>query len=100
MRALNCVACYTLVALIVGALFGDRGVLHLIEQRHRAQALARELSDLEAENARLAQQIAVAGLPVRAGPLPVPPRAAQRRQADAGGIKTAVDREDLPGDVA
>ena len=32
--------------------------------------------------------------------LPVPPRAAQRRQADARGIKTAVDGEDLPGDVA
>src|SRR4051812_10389243 len=32
--------------------------------------------------------------------LPVAPRAAQRRQADAGGIKTAVDGEDLPGDVA
>src|SRR5437899_2087032 len=46
----------SVIALV--ALFGDRGVLHLIEQRHRAEALARELSDLQAENAHLAQQIA------------------------------------------
>ena len=26
--------------------------------------------------------------------------AAQRRQADAGGIEAAIDRENLPGDVA
>src|SRR5262245_38333348 len=32
--------------------------------------------------------------------LPVPPLPAQRRQADAGRIKTAVDGEDLSGDVA
>src|SRR3954447_18742489 len=34
------------------------------------------------------------------GYLPVPPRAAQCRQADAGGVETAVDGEDLSGDVA
>src|SRR5580704_18000750 len=31
---------------------------------------------------------------------PVRARAAQRRQSDAGGIKTAIDRQDLSGDVA
>src|ERR1700730_17188448 len=31
---------------------------------------------------------------------PVSARSAQRRQSDAGGIKTTVDRQDLPGDVA
>ena len=50
-KAATLASVIALVALIVGALFGDRGVLHLIEQRHRAEALARELSDL-------AQQIA------------------------------------------
>jgi cell division protein FtsB len=47
-----------LVALIVGALFGDRGLLHLIEQRHRAEALAQEIEALQAENASLATEIA------------------------------------------
>src|SRR5882757_425351 len=32
--------------------------------------------------------------------LSIPSLAAQRRQADAGRVKTAVDGEDLPGDVA
>jgi hypothetical protein len=41
----------------VGALFGDRGLLHLIDQRHRAEALAREVEELEAENAQLATEI-------------------------------------------
>ncbi len=57
-KAATLASVIALIALIVGALFGDRGVLHLIEQRHRAEALARELSDLEAENAHLARQIA------------------------------------------
>jgi len=47
-----------LIALLVGALFGDRGLLHLIDQRHRAEALAREIDLLQEENARLGQDIA------------------------------------------
>jgi cell division protein FtsB len=47
-----------LVALIVGALFGDRGLLHLMDQRHRAEVLAGEVADLQAENARLGAEIA------------------------------------------
>jgi cell division protein FtsB len=47
-----------LVALIVGALFGDRGLLHLIEQRHRTEVLALELGALQAENASLTMEIA------------------------------------------
>src|ERR1700744_591992 len=34
------------------------------------------------------------------GALSVPPRAAQCRQADAGRIEAAVDRQDLAGDIA
>jgi len=56
-KAATLASVIALVALIVGALFGDRGVLHLIEQRHRAQALAHELGLLQAENARLAEEI-------------------------------------------
>jgi cell division protein FtsB len=57
-KAATLASIIALIALIVGALFGDRGLLHLIDQRHRAEALAREISDLQAENARLAAEIA------------------------------------------
>jgi cell division protein FtsB len=50
----------------VGALFGDRGVLHLIEQRKKAEALARELQEIQEENARLAGEIALLRTDARA----------------------------------
>ncbi|HEV7502154.1 MAG TPA: septum formation initiator family protein [Vicinamibacteria bacterium] len=56
-KAATLASIIALVALIVGALFGDRGLLHLIDQRHRAEALAREVEELEAENAHLATEI-------------------------------------------
>lgn len=46
-----------LVALAVGAFFGDRGVLHLMQQKERAAALRSELEELRSENAHLAEQI-------------------------------------------
>jgi cell division protein FtsB len=57
-KAATLASIIALIALIVGSLFGDRGLLHLIEQRHRAEALAHEIEDLKAENARLAAEIA------------------------------------------
>ena len=57
-KAATLASVIALIALLVGALFGDRGLLHLIDQRHRAEALAHEIEDLEAESARLARQIA------------------------------------------
>jgi cell division protein FtsB len=57
-KAATLASVIALIALLVGALFGDRGLLHLIDQRHRAEALAREIEDLEAENARLGKEIA------------------------------------------
>lgn len=56
-KAATLASIIALVAFIVGALFGDRGLLHLIDQRQRAEALAHEVQDLEAENARLAAEI-------------------------------------------
>src|SRR6266849_6428797 len=47
-----------LIALIVGSLFGDRGILHLVAQRERAESLRREIEDLRAENGLLAAEIA------------------------------------------
>jgi len=52
---LTCVI--AIIALLLGALFGDRGYLHLVEKRERTEALTREVSRLEEENGRLAGQI-------------------------------------------
>ena len=57
-KAATLASIIALVALIVGALFGDRGLLHLIDQRQRAEALAREVEELQAENAYLVTEIA------------------------------------------
>jgi cell division protein FtsB len=46
-----------LIALVVGSLFGDRGILHLMAQRERGERLQRELAELRAENGRLAAEI-------------------------------------------
>lgn len=46
-----------LIALLVGSLFGDRGMLHLMVQRERAQALEKEIDQLRAENTRLTEEI-------------------------------------------
>src|SRR6185503_13328470 len=50
--------CIILVlALAVGSLFGDRGILQLVHQKEREAELARELEDLRSENLRLAGEI-------------------------------------------
>jgi cell division protein FtsB len=46
-----------LIALVVGSLFGDRGILYLVAQREKTVALRRELDELRLENGRLADQI-------------------------------------------
>ena len=56
-KAATLASIIALVALVVGALFGDRGLLHLMDQRHRAEVLAGEVADLQRENARLAAEI-------------------------------------------
>lgn len=45
------------IALIVGSLFGDRGVLHLMAQREQAANLERSVQALKEENARLEAEI-------------------------------------------
>lgn len=45
------------IALAVGSLFGDGGMIHLIQERRRAEALERQVDDLREENGRLAEQI-------------------------------------------
>ena len=47
-----------LIALTVGSVFGDRGILNLVGKRRQVEALRGELEGLRAENARLASEIA------------------------------------------
>jgi cell division protein FtsB len=46
-----------IIALVVGSLFGDRGILQLMAQRQRALDLAREVEEIRADNVRLASEI-------------------------------------------
>ena len=46
-----------LIALVVGALFGDRGLLQLVAQQHKVQLLARQLEELRHENRSVAAEI-------------------------------------------
>jgi cell division protein FtsL len=46
-----------LVALAVGSVFGDRGILNMVGEREKIEALRGELDGLRAENARLAAEI-------------------------------------------
>jgi cell division protein FtsB len=46
-----------IIALVVGSLFGDRGILQLMAQRQRALGLAREVEEVRADNVRLAAEI-------------------------------------------
>jgi len=52
---LTCVI--AIVALVLGALFGDLGILHLVEKRRRSLMLEQEIARLENENRRIAAQI-------------------------------------------
>jgi cell division protein FtsB len=45
------------IALVVGSLFGDRGILQLLRQRQRTEVLAREIEELREENRTLADEI-------------------------------------------
>ena len=76
-KAATLASIIALAALVVGALFGDRGLLHLIDQRHRAEALAGEVEDLQRENARLATEI---------GALRSDPRAIERLAREELGM--------------
>jgi cell division protein FtsB len=47
-----------LIALAVGSVFGDRGLLNLMERRQRVEGLRAEIETLRLENARLVGEIA------------------------------------------
>jgi len=56
-----------LIALAVGGVFGDRGVLNLLEKRRQVDALRAEIEELRADNARLAVEIS----DLRTSPRPI-----------------------------
>ena len=56
-KAVTLAGVILILALIVGSLFGDRGLLQLMRQREQVAALARELGELRGENGRLASEI-------------------------------------------
>ena len=56
-KAATLASIIVLIALVVGSLFGDRGILQLLRQRQRAAELAREIDQLREENRLLALEI-------------------------------------------
>jgi len=46
-----------LVALAVGSVFGDRGLLSLVEKRRQVEALRLEIEELRAANSQLVREI-------------------------------------------
>jgi len=65
------------IALVVGALFGDRGLLQLAAQKERSRALAQQLQDLREENRTLEAEI---------GALRTDPRAIERLAREQLGL--------------
>ncbi len=56
-KAMALTAFVVFACLTLGALFGDRGFLHLRQEQARSSALARDIEALRAENEALAAQI-------------------------------------------
>ena len=56
-KAATLASVIALIALLVGSFFGDHGVLQLLSQQERAEALAQDLEALRQENHRLAGEI-------------------------------------------
>ena len=46
-----------LLALVVGSLFGDRGILQWVRQRNQVEDLEREIAAIEEDNRHLAAEI-------------------------------------------
>ncbi len=84
-----------LVALGVGSVFGDRGILSMLGEREKVEALQGELDELRAENARLSAEIEG---------LRTSPRAIERLAREELGLARADEtvfliRETDPGDA-
>jgi cell division protein FtsL len=94
MRAFVLGAAIALIALAVGSVFGDRGILSMLGEREKVAALRAELEELRAENARLSSEIK---------DLQSSPRAIERLAREELGLARADEtvfliREAAPGD--
>jgi cell division protein FtsB len=84
-----------LIALGVGSVFGDRGILNMLGERAKVEALHSDLEGLRAENARLSAEI---------GNLRTSPRAIERLAREELGLARPDEtvfliRESAPGDA-
>ncbi len=91
-KAMTLASIIALVALIVGALIGDRGILRLIEERARVAALAAEIQALESDNERLAREI----LELRSSPRPIERLAREELGLASPGETVFIIRRDPP----
>src|SRR5271169_4456544 len=57
-KAMTLASILAFIALVVGSLFGDRGVLHLMAERKQAVHLEAQVQALRDENARLTAAVA------------------------------------------
>ncbi len=76
-KAAGLASVIALIALVVGSLFGDRGMFQLVTQRQKAEALHRQLEELRGENATLAADISA---------LKADPRAIERLAREQLGL--------------
>ena len=84
-----------LIALGVGSVFGDRGILNMLGEREKLESLRSELEELRAENARLSSEI---------GDLRTSPRAIERLAREELGFARPDEtvfliRESAPDDA-
>jgi cell division protein FtsB len=91
-KAMILASVIALVALVVGALIGDRGILRLFEERARVDALAAEIGQLERLNDRLAHEI----LELRSDPRPIERLAREELGLAAPGETVFIIRRSPP----
>jgi len=94
MRAFVMGTIIALIALGVGSVFGDHGILNMVGERHKVESLRAELDLMKAENARLSSEIQG---------LRTSPRAIERLAREELGLARADEtvfliREAAPGD--
>jgi cell division protein FtsB len=65
-KAADLTCAIAIIALMVGALFGDRGYLNFISRREQVRELARDVERLEAENVAFVADIAALRTDARA----------------------------------
>lgn len=91
-KAANLASVIALIALVVGSLFGDRGVLQLLAEKEKAADLARQIDELRAENGRLARDIAA----LRSDPRSIERLAREELGLARPGETVFVIRDDAP----